>query len=222
VSGQGLRVAILISGRGSNMDALIAAARAPDFPAEIALVLSNRPDAPGLAKAKAAGIAVAAVDHKIYAGREEFERSLQLVLEAHRVNFICLAGFMRLFTPWFSNRWRGRMLNIHPALLPAYRGLHTHERALADGVKIHGCTVHFVVPEMDEGPIVAQAAVPVLDGDTAATLGARVLAQEHLIYPLALRLVACGSLRIDGNRVLGALPDSDARLLAPDPSQTAA
>jgi phosphoribosylglycinamide formyltransferase-1 len=222
VSGQGLRVAILISGRGSNMDALIAAARAPDFPAEIALVLSNRPDAPGLAKAKAAGIAVAAVDHKIYAGREEFERSLQLVLEAHRVNFICLAGFMRLFTPWFSNRWRGRMLNIHPALLPAYRGLHTHERALADGVKIHGCTVHFVVPEMDEGPIVAQAAVPVLDGDTAETLGARVLAQEHLIYPLALRLVACGSLRIDGNRVLGALPDSDARLLAPDPSQTAA
>ncbi len=222
MSGQGLRVAILISGRGSNMDALIAAARAPDFPAEIALVLSNRPDAPGLAKAKAAGIAVAAVDHKIYAGREEFERSLQLVLEAHRVNFICLAGFMRLFTPWFSNRWRGRMLNIHPALLPAYRGLHTHERALADGVKIHGCTVHFVVPEMDEGPIVAQAAVPVLDGDTAATLGARVLAQEHLIYPLALRLVACGSLRIDGNRVLGALPDSDARLLAPDPSQTAA
>jgi phosphoribosylglycinamide formyltransferase-1 len=114
------------------------------------------------------------------------------------------------------------MLNVHPALLPAYRGLHTHERALADGVKIHGCTVHFVVPEMDEGPIVAQAAVPVLDGDTAATLGARVLAQEHLIYPLALRLVACGSLRIDGNRVLGALPDSDARLLAPDPSQTAA
>ncbi len=222
MSGQGLRVAILISGRGSNMDALIAAARAPDFPAEIALVLSNRPDAPGLAKAKAAGIAVAAVDHKIYAGREEFERSLQLVLDAHRINFICLAGFMRLFTPWFIKSWRGNMLNVHPALLPAYRGLHTHERALADGVKIHGCTVHFVVPEMDEGPIVAQAAVPVLDGDTAATLGARVLAQEHLIYPLALRLVACGSLRIDGNRVLGALPDSDARLLAPDPSQTAA
>jgi phosphoribosylglycinamide formyltransferase-1 len=174
-----LRTAILISGRGSNMDALIAAARAPEFPAQIALVLSNRPDAPGLAKAKAAGIAVAAVDHKIYAGREEFERSLQIVLDTYRIDFICLAGFMRLFTPWFIGQWRGRMLNIHPALLPAYRGLHTHERALADGVKIHGCTVHFVVPEMDEGPIVAQAAVPVLDGDDAGTLGARVLEQEH-------------------------------------------
>ncbi len=210
-----LRTAILISGRGSNMDALIAAARAPDFPAEIVLVLSNRPDAPGLEKAKAAGIAVAAVDHKIYAGREEFERSLQAMLDIHRIEFICLAGFMRLLTPWFIHQWRGRMLNIHPALLPSYRGLHTHERALADGVKIHGCTVHFVVPEMDEGPIVAQAAVPVLDGDTPETLGARVLSQEHVIYPLALRLVASGAVRIDGNRVLGALARSDDRLIAP-------
>lgn len=210
-----LRVAILISGRGSNMDALIAAARAPDFPAEIALVLSNRPDAPGLARAKAAGIATAAVDHKIYAGREEFERSLQAMLDIHRIDFICLAGFMRLFTPWLISQWRGRMLNIHPALLPSYRGLHTHERALADGVKIHGCTVHFVVPEMDEGPIVAQAAVPVLDTDTPETLGARVLAQEHVIYPLALRLVASGAVRIEGNRVPGALAQSDAALVAP-------
>ncbi len=210
-----LRTAILISGRGSNMDALIAAARAPDFPAQIALVLSNRPDAPGLAKAKAAGIAVAAVDHKIYAGREEFERSLQIVLEAYRIDFICLAGFMRLFTPWFIGQWRGRVLNIHPALLPAYRGLHTHERALADGVKIHGCTVHFVVPEMDEGPIVAQAAVPVLDGDDADALGARVLEQEHVIYPLALRLVASGAVRVEGNRVLGGVAKSDARLVVP-------
>ena len=212
-----LRTAILISGRGSNMDALIAAARAPDFPAEIALVLSNRPDAPGLAKAKAAGIAVAAVDHKIYAGREDFERSLQLVLETYRIDFICLAGFMRLFTPWFIGQWRGKMLNVHPALLPSYRGLHTHERALADGVKIHGCTVHFVVPEMDEGPIVAQAAVPVLDDDTPDALGARVLAQEHVIYPLALRLVASGAVRIEGNRVLGALPASGSALVAPTP-----
>jgi phosphoribosylglycinamide formyltransferase-1 len=211
-----LRTAILISGRGSNMDALIAATRAPDFPAEIALVLSNRPDAPGLAKAKAAGIAVAAVDHKIYAGREEFERSLQLVLETYRVDFICLAGFMRIFTPWFINQWRGRMLNIHPALLPSYRGLHTHERALADGVKIHGCTVHFVVPEMDEGPIVAQAAVPVRDDDTPESLGARVLSQEHVIYPLALRLVAGGSVRVEGNRVLGAPDASAAALVAPN------
>jgi phosphoribosylglycinamide formyltransferase-1 len=199
-----LRTAILISGRGSNMDALIEAAHAPDFPAEIALVVSNRPDAAGLAKAKAAGIAVAAVDHKIYAGREEFERSLQIVLETHRIEFLCLAGFMRLLTPWFIGQWRDRMLNIHPALLPAFRGLHTHERALAEGVKIHGCTVHFVVPEMDEGPIVAQAAVAVLDSDTPQTLAARVLEQEHLLYPRALRLVASGAVVAEGNRVLGA------------------
>lgn len=210
-----LRTAILISGRGSNMDALIAAARAPDYPAEIALVASNRPDAAGLAKAKSKGIAVAAVDHKIYAGREEFERSLQIVLETHRIEFLCLAGFMRLLTPWFIERWRGRMLNIHPALLPSYRGLHTHERALADGAKIHGCTVHFVVPEMDEGPIVAQAAVPVLDADTPETLGARVLEQEHALYPLALRLVASGAVRIEGNRVLGAGGAAGYALVAP-------
>ena len=197
------------------MDALIEAARAPDFPAEIVLVASNRPDAPGLARAKAAGLAVAAVDHKIYAGREEFERALQIILETHRVELVCLAGFMRLFSPWFIGQWRDRLLNIHPALLPSYRGLHTHERALADGVKIHGCTVHFVVPEMDEGPIVAQAAVPVLDTDTAETLGARVLAQEHAIYPNALRLVASDAVRVEGNRVLGALPASNATLLAP-------
>lgn len=211
-----LRTAILISGRGSNMDALIAAARAPDYPAEIALVASNRPDAEGLARAKAKGFAVAAVDHKIYAGREEFERSLQIVLETHRIDFLCLAGFMRLLTPWFIERWRGRMLNIHPALLPAYRGLRTHERALADGVKIHGCTVHFVVPEMDEGPIVAQAAVPVLDADTPQTLAARVLQQEHVIYPMALRLVASGAVRAEGNRVLGASTASTSVLIAPD------
>jgi phosphoribosylglycinamide formyltransferase-1 len=211
-----LRTAILISGRGSNMDALIGAARDPSFPADIALVLSNRPDAPGLAKAKAAGVATAAVDHKIYAGREEFERSLQIVLETYRIEFICLAGFMRMFTPWFVGQWRRRMLNIHPALLPAYRGLDTHARALADGVKIHGATVHFVAPEMDEGPIVAQAAVPVLDDDTPETLAARVLAQEHVVYPMALRLVASGAVRIEGNRVLGAPAPSDATLIVPD------
>jgi len=211
-----LRTAILISGRGSNMDALIAAAKDPSFPAEIALVLSNRPDAPGLAKAKAAGVATAAVDHKIYAGREEFERSVQIVLETYRIQFICLAGFMRMFTPWFVGRWRGRMLNVHPALLPSYRGLDTHERALADGVKIHGATVHFVAPEMDEGPIVAQAAVPVLDEDTPQTLAARVLMQEHLIYPMALRLVASGAVRVEGNRVLGAPTAQETALIVPD------
>ncbi|WP_246728804.1 phosphoribosylglycinamide formyltransferase [Methylosinus sp. RM1] len=197
------------------MDALIEAARAPDFPAEIALVVSNRPEAVGLAKAKAAGVAVAAVDHKIYAGREEFERSLQIVLETHRIELLCLAGFMRLLTPWFIGQWRGHMLNIHPALLPAFRGLRTHERALADGVKIHGCTVHFVVPEMDEGPIVAQAAVAVLDSDTPESLGTRVLEQEHLLYPRALRLVVSGAVRVEGNRVLGASPSLQPALAVP-------
>ncbi len=198
------RTAILISGRGSNMASLIAAAREPEFPAEIALVLSNKPDAPGLAAAKAQGIATAAVDHKIYAGREAFEGSLQKMLDAHRIDFICLAGFMRILTPSFVQRWEGRLINIHPSLLPSYKGLHTHERALADGVKIHGCSVHYVVAEMDAGPIIAQAAVAVLDDDTPGSLGARVLEQEHVIYPLALRLAASGALRIDAMRVIGA------------------
>jgi len=203
------RTAIFISGRGSNMDALIDAARNPDFPAEIALVASNRPDAAGLANAKSRGIATAAVDHKIYAGRDAFEASLQQILDIHGIDLICLAGFMRLLTPTFTQRWTGRMINIHPALLPSYKGLHTHERALADGVKIHGCTVHYVVPEMDSGPIIAQAAVPVFDKDTPDTLGARVLEQEHIIYPRALALAASGVLRIENNRVIGACPDAD-------------
>jgi phosphoribosylglycinamide formyltransferase-1 len=206
------RTAILISGRGSNMRSLIEAARAPDFPAEIALVASNRPDAPGLAVAKQAGIATAAVDHKIYAGREEFEGSLQALFDIHRIDLICLAGFMRMLTSGFVERWSERMINIHPALLPAYRGLHTHERALADGVKIHGCTVHFVVPGMDEGPIIAQAAIAVRDDDTAETLSARVLDQEHILYPQALRVVASGDYLIDGNRVRSKLANASARL----------
>ena len=220
MSAKGRRTAILISGRGSNMSSLIAAARNPDFPAQIALVLSNRPDAPGLATAKSQGIATAAVDHKIYAGREAFEASLQAMLDTHRIDFICLAGFMRLLTPGFVEHWRGRMINIHPAILPSYKGLHTHERALADGVKLHGCTVHYVVPEMDSGPIIAQAAVPVLDDDTPSSLGARVLAQEHVIYPLALELAAGGCVRIDGNRVVGAAQfDDDRTLVSPRPDQ---
>ena len=196
------RTAILMSGRGSNMRALIQHARNPSYPAEIALVLSNRPDAAGLTFARENNIACAVVDHKIYAGREEFERSMQVLLELHRIELICLAGFMRMLTPWFIGQWQGRLLNIHPALLPAYRGLKTHERALADGVKIHGCTVHFVVPSMDAGPIIAQAAVAVLDSDTASSLAARVLAEEHIIYPAALARVAEGRLRVEGNRVL--------------------
>ncbi len=199
------------------MEALIAAARDPAYPAEIALVLSNRPDAAGLRSAKAEGIAVAAVDHKIYAGREDFERSMQALLEIHRIELICMAGFMRLVTPWFIGQWQGRIINVHPALLPAFRGLHTHARALAEGVKIHGCTVHFVVPAMDEGPILAQAAVPVLDGDTADTLARRVLAQEHRIYPAALARVARGGLLIQGNRVYDKEPVAEAAAMAVPP-----
>lgn len=209
------RTAVLISGRGSNMRALIEAARSPSFPAEICLVLSNRPDAAGLAFAKERGIATAAVDHKLYAGREEFERSMQILLELHRIELICLAGFMRLLTPWFIGRWQGRLMNIHPALLPSFRGLHTHERALADGVKIHGCTVHFVVQATDEGPIIAQAAVPVLDADTPETLAARVLAQEHLIYPAALERIAGDRYRVEGNRVLLGTPGEPGALRVP-------
>jgi phosphoribosylglycinamide formyltransferase-1 len=185
------RVAILISGRGSNMASLIAAAKDDSYPAEIALVVSNRPDAAGLERAKSQGITTAVVDHTGYGkDREAFEHALQDVLIAHRIELVCLAGFMRLLTPWFVEQWQGRMLNIHPALLPAFKGLHTHERALAAGMKTHGATVHFVSPEMDSGEIIVQAEVPVLDGDTPETLAARVLEAEHRIYPQALRHVA--------------------------------
>jgi phosphoribosylglycinamide formyltransferase-1 len=200
------RTAILISGRGSNMRALIEHARNPSYPAEIALVVSNRPGAAGLTFAKENNVACAIVDHKIYAGREEFERSMQVLLELHRIELICLAGFMRMLTPWFIGQWQGRLLNIHPALLPAYRGLNPHARALADGAKIHGCTVHFVVPAMDTGPIIAQAAIAVLDTDTPSSLAARVLAEEHAIYSAALARVAEGRLRVEGNRVYSGDP----------------
>jgi phosphoribosylglycinamide formyltransferase 1 len=187
------RVAILISGRGSNMTALIAAARADDYPASVALVVSNRPDAAGLARARAEGIRTAVVDHTAFGDdRRAFERALDAELEAERIEIVCLAGFMRLLTPWFVDRWRGRLLNIHPSLLPQFKGLHTHRRALAAGVREHGATVHFVVPEMDAGPIVAQDSVPVRDGDTETTLAARVLEVEHRLYPRALRAVAEG------------------------------
>lgn len=195
------RVAVLISGRGSNMMSLIEAASAPDFPAEIAVVISNRPDAHGLARAQASNIATRTVDHKAYADRAHFDAALDAVLEEEQVDLVCLAGFMRLLTPGFTQKWAGRMINIHPALLPSFKGLHTHERALAEGVRIHGCTVHFVTPEMDVGPIIMQAAVPVLDDDTPDTLSARVLAQEHVIYPAALRLVADGRARLVDGRV---------------------
>jgi phosphoribosylglycinamide formyltransferase-1 len=184
------RVAILISGRGSNMAALIEAARAPDFPAEIALVLSNKSDAGGLALARQAGVATEIVESRLYPAREAFEAAMQERLSAHRIDLVCLAGFMRILSAPFAERWRGRMLNIHPALLPGLRGLNTHERALAAGLKEHGCTVHFVEPELDAGPIVAQARVPVLPDDDADSLAARVLVEEHKLYPRALAEVA--------------------------------
>jgi phosphoribosylglycinamide formyltransferase 1 len=187
------RVAVLISGRGSNMVALIAAAKAPDYPAEIALVLSNRPDAAGLAGARAEGIPTAVVDHTAFGkDREGFERALQATLEEHAIDLVCLAGFMRLLTPWFVRHWEGRLINIHPALLPAFKGLDTHARALAEGASFHGATVHFVVPEMDSGPTIVQERLRIHPTDNADTLAARVLEIEHRIYPLALELVASG------------------------------
>ncbi|MGE3646287.1 MAG: phosphoribosylglycinamide formyltransferase [Beijerinckiaceae bacterium] len=208
MSGARKRTAILISGRGSNMASLIAAAKNPGFAAEIALVLSNNPDAPGLATAEAHGIATAVVDHRPFGkDRTAFEAALQAELLAHEIEFVCLAGFMRILTAGFVEKWYGRMINIHPSILPAYKGLHTHERVLEDGVRIHGCTVHFVVPEMDAGPIIEQAAVEVRGNDTPDTLAARVLEQEHRIYPLALDRAASGRLRIEGNKVID--PDDD-------------
>ncbi len=186
-----LRVAILISGGGSNMQVLASAATAPDFPAEIRLVLSNKPDAGGLEKARALGIATATVDHKPYgADREAFEREIDTLLRINEIELVCLAGFMRVLTPWFVTRWQGRLINIHPSLLPLYRGTHTHRQALDAGATEHGCSVHWVVPELDAGPVIAQARVPVMPGDTEETLAARVLVQEHLLYPQALRQVA--------------------------------
>ncbi|WP_342628926.1 phosphoribosylglycinamide formyltransferase [Nguyenibacter vanlangensis] len=181
-------IAILISGRGSNMRALIDACAMPDFPARIALVLSNRPDAPGLEVARSAGLRTEVVDHRPFRGdRAAHERAIDAALRDAGAELVCLAGYMRLLTPFLTGAWAGRMLNIHPSLLPAFPGLHTHERALAAGVKLHGCTVHLVTEAMDEGPILGQAAVPVHAGDTPGQLAARVLEQEHVLYPAALR-----------------------------------
>jgi len=194
------RVAILISGRGSNMAALIEAAKAADFPAEIALVISNKADAGGLAKAAANGVAVLTIESKSFGkDRAAFEAVLQSALDEYRIDLICLGGFMRLFTAGFVQRWHGRMLNIHPSLLPSFPGLDPHGQALSAGVKISGATVHFVIAETDAGPIVMQGAVAVSDDDTSDTLAARILAIEHRIYPEALRLLASGLIRLDGN-----------------------
>jgi phosphoribosylglycinamide formyltransferase-1 len=207
------RVAVLISGRGSNMASLVEAANERSYPAEIVLVVSNNPQAPGLAHAAAHAIPTCVIDHRPYGkDRVAFDRALDAVLEEHRVELVCLAGFMRLLTTDFVLRWQGRMLNIHPALLPSFPGLDAHGQALKAGVKISGATVHFVAPEADAGPIVAQAAVPVRDDDTAETLAARVLEAEHHIYPLALRLLAEGRVKLIGNRchIAGTYPAAGA------------
>ncbi len=188
------RVAVLLSGRGSNLEALMSAARAPDYPAEIALVLSNRPDAGGLAIAARAGIPAEAIDHRPFGqDRAAHEAVLDTRLRQAEIEIVCLAGYMRRLTPFLVDAWAGRMINIHPSLLPSFPGLHTHARALAAGVCLHGCTVHLVTHGVDEGPIIAQAAIPVLPGDTEDSLAARVLAQEHILYPAALRAIAGGT-----------------------------
>lgn len=218
-----MRTAVLISGRGSNLQALIAAAREPDYPAEIALVLSNRLDAAGLDHAKQAGLACRVIDQAAHAGadrtaaRAAYDAALTEALEAAGIELVCLAGFMRVLSGAFVDRWRDRLINIHPSLLPAFPGLDTHERALAAGVKLHGCTVHYLREEIDSGPIIGQGAVPVLAEDTPASLAARVLAVEHRLYPACLRLVAAGCARVIDERVEIAptLGDS-ASLVQPD------
>jgi phosphoribosylglycinamide formyltransferase-1 len=196
------RVGILISGRGSNMMALVEAARAADYPAEIVAIMSNRPDAAGLAWAKAQGLPARAIDHKGFASREAFDDAVHAALVKAGVELVALAGFMRIQSAGFVRKWLGRQLNIHPALLPLFKGLHPHKQALDAGVKISGCTVHFVTEEADSGPIVAQAAVPVLDADTPETLEARILLAEHKLYPHALALVASGRATIEAGRVV--------------------
>jgi phosphoribosylglycinamide formyltransferase-1 len=209
-------IVILISGRGSNMAALVDAAADGSLPVQVAAVASNRPDAVGLAIAASRGIPTRVVDSARFSGREAFDDALAGIIDAFSPDLVALAGFMRILSDGFVARYAGRLINIHPSLLPAFPGLHTHRRALEAGVRIHGCTVHFVTPALDRGPIIAQAAVPVLDGDDEASLAARVLAQEHRIYGQAVRWFAEGRLRLAGERVaLAAEQDGSAGLIAP-------
>jgi phosphoribosylglycinamide formyltransferase-1 len=191
------KVGVLISGRGSNLQALIDASRSTDYPAAIVLVISNVANAKGLERAKTASIPTAVIDHARYPSREAFDRAMDARLREAGVEFICLAGFMRILSDPFVKQWRGRLINIHPSLLPSFKGTQVHERVIAAAAKVSGCTVHFVVPELDSGPIIAQSVVPVLDGDTSETLAARVLEEEHKLYPLALRRVIEGRIRLD-------------------------
>lgn len=208
-----LKVGVLISGRGSNLAALIDAAKAADYPAEIGCVVSNRENAPGLAIASAAGIPTAIVSHRDHPDRETFDRAVSTELEREGVELVVLAGFMRIFSPWFPARWKDRLINIHPSLLPAFKGLHVQRQALEAGVRVSGCTAHLVTPDLDSGPIIAQAAVPVLAGDTEETLSARILRQEHRLYPMVVRWFGEGRIAIDGDRVTVAGVACDATLL---------
>ncbi len=197
-----LDVAILISGQGSNLQALIEACEEPDFPARIVVVISNNPDSYGLQHARKAGLPTAVINHRDFEDRETFENAIDEELKNHKAKFICLAGFMRILEARFVNRWKDRILNIHPSLLPAFKGLHTQERALEAGVRFTGCTVHIVRPEMDDGPIILQAAVAVDPEDTAENLSEKVLRLEHIIYPEALKLMAMGRVSISGNKAI--------------------
>jgi len=197
-----MKLGVLISGRGSNLLALIEACKASDYPAEIVLVVSNKSDAKGLEHADAAGIATTVVEHGGYLDRETFDKAIHEKLADAGVELVCLAGFMRLLSSWFVETWRDRVLNIHPSLLPAFKGIDAHAQAIATGVKLSGCTVHIVRPEMDAGPILVQAAVPVLPGDDEDTLAARILTMEHRCYPLAVRLIAEGRAKIYGERTV--------------------
>lgn len=196
-----VRTAVLISGRGSNLAALIRACRDPEFPAEIALVVSNVVSAEGLAVAAEAGVPAKTISHKAFATREEFDAAIDAVLDSAQIELICEAGFMRIHSDGFVRKWQGRMLNIHPSLLPAFKGIRVHQQAIDAGVRVSGCTVHFVVPELDSGPIISQAAVPVYPDDTAETLQARVLVEEHKLYPAALKMVAEGKVVLQDGRV---------------------
>jgi len=213
-----LKVGVLISGRGSNMASLVRAAWEEDYPAEIACVVSNVADAPGVKIARDAGIATAVISHGEYPDRETFDRAVSAELEKHGVRLVALAGFMRIMSPWFPERWRGRVVNVHPSLLPLFKGLEAQQKALNAGVRVSGCTVHFVEPDVDGGPVIAQAAVPVLAGDSADKLATRILRQEHRLYPLVVRWFGEGRITLAGGRVeVKGVPPGATLLFSPEP-----
>jgi len=212
-----LRLGVMISGSGTNLQALINACADKDYPAEIVTVISNRPNVMGLERAEKAGIKAITLDHKSYETREAFEDDLHATLQEHKVQLVCLAGFMRILNAEFVTRWKDRMVNIHPSLLPSYKGLHTHARAIEDGVRFGGCTIHYVRPEMDNGPIIMQTAIPIASDETEESLIAKTLEQEHKMYPAAVRMIAEGKARVSGNKVVfgDEINIGDTRLISP-------